>query len=55
MRQKRSLLVNAGLALAPDLFQVVLDSENEAKGNVCVWLKLRHLTFTALPNLKERT
>ncbi|XP_032047141.1 cilia- and flagella-associated protein 46 [Aythya fuligula] len=31
VRQKRSLLVNAGLALAPDLFQVVLDSENEAK------------------------
>uniref|UniRef100_A0A672TFQ8 Cilia and flagella associated protein 46 n=1 Tax=Strigops habroptila TaxID=2489341 RepID=A0A672TFQ8_STRHB len=31
VRQKRSLLVNAGLALAPDLFQIVLDSENEAK------------------------
>ncbi|KAM9188465.1 cilia- and flagella-associated protein 46 [Mergus octosetaceus] len=31
VRQKRSLLVNAGLALAPDSFQVVLDSENEAK------------------------
>ncbi|KAM9549280.1 cilia- and flagella-associated protein 46 isoform 2-T2 [Guaruba guarouba] len=30
-RQKRSLLINAGLALAPDSFQVVLDSENEAK------------------------
>ncbi|OWK51861.1 Cilia- and flagella-associated protein 46 [Lonchura striata] len=32
MRKKRSLLVNAGLALAPDTFQIVLDSENEAKG-----------------------
>uniref|UniRef100_A0A8B9PKF6 Cilia and flagella associated protein 46 n=1 Tax=Apteryx owenii TaxID=8824 RepID=A0A8B9PKF6_APTOW len=31
VRKKRSLLVNAGLALAPDSFQVVLDSENEAK------------------------
>uniref|UniRef100_A0A8C3Q9U5 Uncharacterized protein n=1 Tax=Geospiza parvula TaxID=87175 RepID=A0A8C3Q9U5_GEOPR len=31
MRKKRSLLVNAGLALAPDTFQIVLDSENEAK------------------------
>lgn len=30
--KKRALLVNAGLALAPDAFQVVLDSENEAKG-----------------------
>lgn len=32
VRKKRALLVNAGLALAPDTFQVVLDSENEAKG-----------------------
>ncbi|XP_010175656.1 cilia- and flagella-associated protein 46, partial [Antrostomus carolinensis] len=31
VREKRSLLVNAGLALAPDSFQVVLDGENEAK------------------------
>ncbi|XP_074855679.1 cilia- and flagella-associated protein 46 [Carettochelys insculpta] len=31
VRKKRSLLVNAGLALAPDAFQIVLDSENEAK------------------------
>uniref|UniRef100_A0A8C6JG22 Uncharacterized protein n=1 Tax=Melopsittacus undulatus TaxID=13146 RepID=A0A8C6JG22_MELUD len=30
-RQKRYLLINAGLALAPDSFQIVLDSENEAK------------------------
>lgn len=34
-RKKRSLLVNAGLALAPDTFQIVLDSEKEAKGKVC--------------------
>ncbi|NXU56429.1 CFA46 protein, partial [Turnix velox] len=32
VRKKRSLLVKAGLALAPDSFQIVLDSENEAKG-----------------------
>lgn len=32
MRKKRALLVTAGLALAPDTFQIVLDSENEAKG-----------------------
>ncbi|XP_017664651.1 PREDICTED: cilia- and flagella-associated protein 46 isoform X1 [Lepidothrix coronata] len=31
VRKKRSLLVNAGLALAPDTFRIVLDSENEAK------------------------
>ncbi|XP_075360374.1 cilia- and flagella-associated protein 46 isoform X11 [Mycteria americana] len=31
VRKKTSLLVNAGLALAPDSFQIVLDSENEAK------------------------
>ncbi|XP_009995846.1 PREDICTED: tetratricopeptide repeat protein 40 [Chaetura pelagica] len=30
-RKKRFLLVNAGLALAPDSFQIVLDSENETK------------------------
>lgn len=29
---KRSLLVRAGLALAPDAFMLVLDSENETKG-----------------------
>ncbi|NXC45008.1 CFA46 protein, partial [Penelope pileata] len=29
--KKRALLVNAGLALAPDSFRIVLDSENEAK------------------------
>ncbi|NXW11048.1 CFA46 protein, partial [Fregetta grallaria] len=31
VRKKRSLLINAGLALSPDSFQIVLDSENEAK------------------------
>ncbi|XP_036685221.1 cilia- and flagella-associated protein 46 isoform X2 [Balaenoptera musculus] len=31
VRKKRALLVNAGLALAPDTFQIVLDSENEAR------------------------
>uniref|UniRef100_A0ACB8F936 Uncharacterized protein n=1 Tax=Sphaerodactylus townsendi TaxID=933632 RepID=A0ACB8F936_9SAUR len=31
VRKKRSLLVNAGLALAPEAFQIVLDGENEAK------------------------
>ncbi|XP_018080698.1 cilia- and flagella-associated protein 46 isoform X1 [Xenopus laevis] len=31
VRKKRSLLVNAGLCLAPDVLQMVLDSENEAK------------------------
>lgn len=47
VRKKRALLVNAGLALAPDTFQIVLDSENEAKGGCpshpepCVLLPLR--------------
>ncbi|XP_075389603.1 cilia- and flagella-associated protein 46 [Tenrec ecaudatus] len=31
VRKKRAFLVNAGLALAPDAFQIVLNSENEAK------------------------
>ncbi|KAG8435302.1 hypothetical protein GDO86_013309 [Hymenochirus boettgeri] len=31
VRKKRALLVNAGLCLAPDVFQMVLDSENESK------------------------
>ncbi|CAH1785035.1 unnamed protein product [Owenia fusiformis] len=34
IRMKRSLLVRAGLALAPDAFQLVLDSENETKVQV---------------------
>ena len=32
MRMKRSLLVKAGEALAPDAFQLVLDSESDTKG-----------------------
>lgn len=36
VRKKRALLVNAGLALAPDAFQIVLDSENEARGGCCL-------------------
>lgn len=36
VRKKRALLVTAGLALAPDTFQIVLDSENEAKGRCCL-------------------
>ncbi|KAH0623635.1 hypothetical protein JD844_006596 [Phrynosoma platyrhinos] len=31
VRKKRSLLMNAGRALAPEAFQIVLDSENETK------------------------
>ena len=31
---KRSLLVRAGEALAPDAFSLVLDSENDAKGKL---------------------
>ncbi|XP_060027023.1 cilia- and flagella-associated protein 46 isoform X2 [Erinaceus europaeus] len=34
VRKKRALLVNAGLALAPDTFQIVLDGENEAKVSI---------------------
>lgn len=34
VKKKRPLLVNVGLCLAPDVFQMVLDSENEAKGNL---------------------
>ena len=33
MRMKRSLLVRAGQMLAPDAFLLVLDSENDTKGN----------------------
>ena len=35
MRMKRSLLVKAGEALAPDAFLLVLDSESDTKG----WFK----------------
>ncbi|XP_031244561.1 cilia- and flagella-associated protein 46 isoform X3 [Mastomys coucha] len=49
-RKKRAILVNAGLALAPDTFQIVLDSENEAKVSIgkikgrftCLYAKARH-------------
>ena len=34
MRMKRSLLVKAGEALAPDAFSLVLDSESSTKGNM---------------------
>ncbi|KAM9197443.1 cilia- and flagella-associated protein 46 [Dugong dugon] len=54
VRKKRALLVNAGLALAPDAFQIVLDSENEAKvptGKVRsrfshLFAKARHYTIS---------
>ena len=40
IRMKRSLLVKAGEALAPDAFLLVLDSENDAKGkNLSVIIK----------------
>jgi len=42
---KRSLLVKAGLALAPDAFQYVLDSENEMKGLVKLLLPLTKFFF----------
>ncbi|XP_058527647.1 cilia- and flagella-associated protein 46 [Ochotona princeps] len=50
VRKQRALLVNAGLALAPDTFQIVLDSENEAKVSsgknrgrfTCLFAKARH-------------
>uniref|UniRef100_A0A8C3XAK5 Cilia and flagella associated protein 46 n=1 Tax=Catagonus wagneri TaxID=51154 RepID=A0A8C3XAK5_9CETA len=52
--KKRALLVRAGLALAPDTFQIVLDSENEAKvstgkGRGCftfLFAKARHHTLS---------
>lgn len=34
MRMKRSLLVKAGENLAPDAFQLVLDSESDTKGEL---------------------
>ena len=36
IRMKRSLLVKAGEALAPDAFLLVLDSESDTKGTVAV-------------------
>lgn len=53
MRKKRSLLVNAGLALAPDTFQIVLDSENEAKGKVSACDSDKKLVDFALHTLKD--
>ncbi|KAG5196142.1 hypothetical protein R6Z07F_018059 [Ovis aries] len=54
VRKKRALLVNAGLALAPDTFQIVLDSENEAKVSIgktrgrftYLFAKARHHTLS---------
>ncbi|XP_023564812.1 cilia- and flagella-associated protein 46 [Octodon degus] len=54
VRKKRALLVNAGLALAPDTFQIVLDSENEAKVSIgknrgrfsYLFAKARHHMFS---------
>jgi len=34
IRMKRSLLIKVGLALAPDVFDIALDSENEAKATI---------------------
>ena len=34
MRMKRSLLVRAGQALAPDAFLLVLEGESDTKGNI---------------------
>ena len=36
IRMKRSLLVKAGEALAPDAFLLVLDSESDTKGTVAM-------------------
>ncbi|XP_016061813.1 PREDICTED: cilia- and flagella-associated protein 46 [Miniopterus natalensis] len=54
VRKKRALLVNAGLALAPDTFQIVLDSENETKVSTgrnrgrftALFAKARHHTIS---------
>ncbi|XP_044516240.1 cilia- and flagella-associated protein 46 [Gracilinanus agilis] len=43
IRKKRALLVNVGLALAPDAFQIVLDGENENK--VAMGKSRRHISF----------
>lgn len=49
VRKKRALLVNAGLALAPDTFQIVLDSENEAKGTCCLAPGAQRVSAQELP------
>ena len=36
IRMKRSLLIKVGLALAPDVFDIALDGENEAKATINV-------------------
>ncbi len=36
VRKRRPLLVNAGLALAPDAFQTVLDADSTVKG-LCIF------------------
>jgi hypothetical protein len=43
MRMKRSLLVKAGEALAPDAFNLVLDSESSTKGMFTYLLVLLYL------------
>lgn len=43
MRMKRSLLVRAGQALAPDAFLLVLDSESDTKGRVFLQRPFRNL------------
>nr|XP_033798267.1 cilia- and flagella-associated protein 46 isoform X7 [Geotrypetes seraphini] len=52
--KKRPLLVKAGLALAPDEFQIVLDSENEPKASAGKDYKgpLSHLCLKALHHSK---
>ena len=45
IRMKRSLLVKAGQALAPDAFSLVLDSENDTKGQLHQIELLTHKHF----------
>ncbi|XP_077311369.1 cilia- and flagella-associated protein 46 isoform X2 [Lithobates pipiens] len=54
VRKKRPLLVNVGLCLAPDVFQMVLDSENEAKVSIGKGNKgrLSHLCLRAQHHTK---
>ena len=48
MRMKRSLLVRAGEALAPDAFQLVLESESDTKGG-----KIFNLIYVAQWTMTE--
>ncbi len=41
VRKRRPLLVNAGLALAPDAFQTVLDADSTVKG-LCIFQSHSH-------------